>query len=96
MSRYVLSPLAQADIDAIWDYTADQWDDGQADRYVLQIRSAIETVARDPRRGRSCDNIRVGYRKYLAGAHVIFFRVIAGGIEVVRVLHQNMDFDRHL
>jgi len=36
------------------------------------------------------------YWKYAVGAHVLFFRRTTDGIEVVRVLHQRMDFERHL
>jgi toxin ParE1/3/4 len=60
MSRYFLSPRAQADIDAIWDYTADRWSEKQADRYIEDHREAIETIARDPRNGRPCDQLRRG------------------------------------
>lgn len=95
MSGYVLSPRAQADLDEIWDYTAERWDEDQADRYIHDIRAAIEAIASDPRRGRACDYIRSGYRKYQAGSHMLFFRIIHGGIDVVRILHQNMDFERH-
>ena len=96
MSRFALSPLARADIDAIWDYTADRWSEEQADRYIHHLREAMETIARDPRRGRGCDQLRPGYRRYSVGAHVLFFRVATNGIEIIRVLHQSMDFDRHL
>ena len=96
MSRYVLSRRARADLTEIWKYTADRWTPEQADRYVLEIHAAIERVANDPRKGRPCDHIRPGYRKWNIGAHVLFFRPVSEGIEIVRVLHQSMDFDRHL
>jgi toxin ParE1/3/4 len=96
MSGYVLSPRAQADLDEIWDYTAERWNEDQADRYIRDIRGAIEAVARDPRQGRACDHIRPGYRRYPAGSHMLFFRLIDEGIDVVRILHQSMDFERHL
>ena len=96
MKSYVLSPRAQADIDEIWDYSADRWGIDQADRYIGKLREAIETIANDPRRGRPCDHLRAGYRRCSVAAHVLFFRVVAGGVEVVRVLHQSMDFERHL
>ena len=51
MTRYVLSPRAQADIDDIWDYTAERWNEDQAQHYIEDIRRAVETIARDPRRG---------------------------------------------
>jgi toxin ParE1/3/4 len=95
MTPYGLSPQAQADIDAIWDYTADRWSEEQADRYI-KLQEAMERLARDPRRGRPCDQLRRGYRKYSVGSHVLFFRVVANRIEIIRVLHQQMDFERHL
>jgi toxin ParE1/3/4 len=96
MTSYVLSPLAQFDIDGIWDFTAERWGEDQAIRYVRLLRDAIETVARKPQLGRPCDQIRSGYRKYPSGSHMIFHRTLADGIDVVRVLHQSMDFEQHL
>ncbi|HML14122.1 MAG TPA: type II toxin-antitoxin system RelE/ParE family toxin [Xanthobacteraceae bacterium] len=96
MTEHVLSPRALADIEQIWTYTAERWDSEQADRYVRLLRQGIEAIARDPRRGRSCDDIRVGYRKYAVGSHILFFRMLEGRVYVVRILHQRMDFERHL
>jgi toxin ParE1/3/4 len=96
MTHKVLSPRAQRDIEEIWDYSASIWGVQQAEVYVRQIRRAVEIVAEDPRRGRNCDNIRAGYRKYPAGSHFVFYRAVEGGIDVVRILHQRMDFDQHL
>ena len=55
----------------------------------------MAALAADPRLGRSCDQIRAGYFKYSAGSHVIFDRLADVGIDVVRILHQSMDIDRH-
>ena len=96
MRDYVLSPQAQADLDEIWDYTDERWGVAQATRYVRELQRAIETVARDPRRGRACDDIRPGYRKFSAGAHIIFFLLVGDQVQIVRILHQRMDFDQHL
>ncbi len=96
MIRIVLTPRAVADLNEIWDYTIERWSDDQAERYVRNIWRAIEAAAADPKRTRSCDDIRPGYRKQLAGSHVIFFKVIRGGIDVVRILHLRMDHEQHL
>jgi toxin ParE1/3/4 len=97
VSRYVLSPAAQADLEQIWDYTNDHWGVDQAEEYLREVQRAIERAAANPRIGRDCDEIRPGYRKLAAGSHTLFYRVNAEGIiEVVRVLHQRMDVDRHL
>lgn len=96
MSRFVLSPRAQADVDEIWNYTAQRWGDDQAERYLRGIADAVALIAETPERGRPCDHVREGYRKYPVGSHVLFYRMTARGVDVVRILHQRMDFDRHL
>jgi toxin ParE1/3/4 len=96
MTAYIVSPRAQRDIDDIWDYTANQWNVRQAEIYLRQVQHAIETVATEPKIARSCDDIRPGYWKYPAGSHVLFFRLTENGINVVRILHSRMDFERHL
>jgi len=96
MTAFVVSPRAKADIEEIWDYTAARWSFAQAEAYTRQIQAAIETVAAAPKLARSCDDIRAGYWKYPAGSHVTFFRVIPGGIDIVRILHSRMDFERNL
>jgi toxin ParE1/3/4 len=96
VSRYTLSPRAQSDIEEIWDYTAAHWGADQAERYLRQIKAEIEAVASDPRRGRACDELRAGYRKHPAGSHLLFYRTTPNGVDIVRILHRRMDFERHL
>lgn len=67
----------------------------QAETYIAEIRAAIERVADDPRRGRACDEIRKGYRRYDIGSHLLFYVESADGVDVVRILHQRMDPTRH-
>ena len=97
MSRYLLSPAAQADLEEIWDYTAERWDVDQAEEYMRGLQHAIKRAATNPRVGRRCDEIRPGYRKLAAGSHTLYYRLSAdGNVDVVRILHQRMDVDRHL
>jgi toxin ParE1/3/4 len=98
VSRYVLSPAAQADLEQIWDYTCERWSDGQAETYVREIQRAIELVADNPLIGRSCEGVRTGYRRHAVGSHTLYYRLGAGGdlVDIVRILHKHMDIDRHL
>ena len=97
MSRYLLSPAAQADLEEVWDYTAERWDVDQAEEYLRGLQHAIERAAANPRVGRGCDEIRPGYRQLAAASHTLYYRLSADGtVDVVRVLHQRMDVDRHL
>lgn len=57
MTGYVLSPRAQADLAEIWDYSVTRWGEDRAERYIRDLWSGIRTIADDPRRGQSCDEI---------------------------------------
>ena len=96
MTRYVLRPLAKRDIAKIWDYSCEKWGESQAEIYVRQIQTTFDIIALSPRLGRRCDYIRQGYFKHTVGSHVIFYRIANDDIEVVRILHERMDFIRHL
>jgi toxin ParE1/3/4 len=96
VNRYRLTPAARRDLSSIWDFTEESWDARQAETYIAEIRAAIERVAHDPRRGRACDEIRTGYRRYGIGSHLLFYIESTEGVDVVRILHQRMDPTRHL
>ena len=100
-SSYALSPLAQADLSDIWDYSYSQWGADQADAYVLAIHAACEglvaAVAIGRLAGQSAEHIRMGYRKQIVGSRLVFFKSNASGVvDVVRILSQRMDVASHL
>ncbi len=105
MTGYRLSRPARRDLDTIVEHTVDQWGAAQAEAYIRTIRQAFELLVDAPGLGRTCDDIRPGYRKYPVGSHVIlfrlgdtgvFFRLGDTGVDAIRVLHQRMDFPRRL
>jgi toxin ParE1/3/4 len=96
MSRVTLTPKAKADLDDIWDFTFARWGMVQAEKYVRDLWAAMEQQVSDLANSIDIGDVRPGYRKVRAGSHIIFFKVINDGIDVVRILHQKMDFNRHL
>ena len=96
MSEVILSPGARLDLSAIWDYTLSQWGVDQAEKYVRDLSLAMEQAASDPAKSVDIGDVRTGYRKLRSGSHVIFFKITDAGIDVVRILHKRMDFDRQL
>lgn len=96
MKAYRLTPAARRDLSEIWDFTKERWDAGQAEKYIGEIRAAVERVADDPSRGRPCDEIREGYRRYGIGSHLVFYVETDDTVDVIRILHQRMDPTRHL
>ena len=97
MSGFVLSPAARADIEAIWSYTVRRWGAEQAEHYLRLVQTACEELAQGKRFGRSDEHVRPGYQRAEVGSHILFFRSTeAGVIDIIRILHQRMDIDRHL
>lgn len=96
MTDFRLTPAARSDLSSIWDYTRDHWGTDQAEAYIVEIRAAIERIVDDPRRGRPCDEVREGYRRYGIGHHLVFYMTRPDGIDVIRIMHERMDPSRHV
>ena len=96
MSLISLSPKAKLDLNRIWDHTYQEWGLEQAEKYVKELWDSIQAQLIDPSTSSDIAYIRKGYRKIRSGSHVIFFKSTGAGINVVRILHQKMDFERHL
>ncbi|MEM8592233.1 MAG: type II toxin-antitoxin system RelE/ParE family toxin [Pseudomonadota bacterium] len=96
MSLYRLTPAAEDDLSAIWQYTMDNWGFDQAETYIRDLVAACEAAASRTRPSRSAEFVRSGYRKIASGRHMIYFRQEDDHIEVIRILHQRMDVGEHL
>ena len=90
-----LSPAADADVEAIWDFTEGRWGRSQAIRYLRDLDATWAGIAEGRVRSLSAEDIRPGCRKAACGSHMIHFRQDSDAIRVVRILHQGMDVDRH-
>jgi toxin ParE1/3/4 len=96
MKGYVLSPAAERDLDAIWDYTSKKWGLSQAERYIRIIQDTVIGLAAGTQVSQSAEDIRAGYRKALVGMHVLFFKTTPDMVDVIRILHQQMDLPSRL
>lgn len=96
MSQVILSPKAKSDLSDIWEYTLAEWGIDQAEKYVRELWAAMQERGFDLSTSTDISDVRKGYRKIRSGSHVIFFKLNREGIDVIRILHQKMDFERHL
>jgi toxin ParE1/3/4 len=96
MASYRLRSLARDDLEAIWDYTAEQWDIKQAERYLDILFGCFDDLAANPQLGRPRDDVKPGYRSFPQGRHVVFYVIEPSGIEIIGIVHQRADVDRHL
>ncbi len=96
MAEVRLSLAAYADLKTIAAYTARKWSVDQRTRYLAKFDETFTRVAAQPAIGRPRDALRDGYRSIPVGRHVVFYRILPDWVEVVRILHESMDFSRRL
>ncbi len=90
-----VTPQARADLRDISRYTDKKWGRQQRFNYIGNLRDRFLYLAGNPRMGRIRSEITGSPYSYHEGRHVIFYRSTAEGIEILRVLHDSMDFPRH-
>ena len=87
---------AEADLDDIWSFTADRWNEEQADLYLERLRSAIGNRDTRKLRAKPIDFAMSGVMRMREVRHFIYFRMVDEGLLVLRVLHDSMDETLHL
>jgi len=95
--RYRISEKAISDLEKIWFYTLNKWSKEQADRYHRLIIEEIDFIITHYELCRKMDHVRDGYRISKVKSHLIFCKKVEDDvIEIVRVLHQNMDIENRI
>jgi toxin ParE1/3/4 len=91
-----ISALAREDLKNIGRHTYKNWGLEQRNNYLSQINACFEKLLTMPQIGRSCDDIRKGYRRFREGEHIIFYCFTELSLDIIRILHKNMDVENHL
>ena len=96
-TSYRISRAAIEDLNKIWIYTLNKWSKEQADNYYDLIISEIAFIADNFLAGKSAGHTRKNYRITKIKSHLIFYRKVENDlVEIVRILHQRMDHQKHL
>ena len=97
MRKFDLTRSAQADLKSIARFTQERWGVRQRNTYLKEVDQVFRTLAKNPLMGRSCDDIREGYRKFPHGSHVIFYKQLGEDeLLIVRILHGTMDVESNI
>lgn len=92
--KYRLTPEAEQDLRGIWAYTQGIWGRQKANDYLQQMQAAFGRLCEHVDLGKKRDEVRVGYRSFPQGQHVIFYRISGQQLEIVKVLHRRMDVEK--
>ena len=77
-------------------YTRTRWGEAQTAAYVAMLRDQIKSIPEYPLRFPEFAGKYEGLRQMGCGHHMVFYLVAHDAIEIVRVLHETMDFSERL
>lgn len=96
MTKFLLSPEAQESLKQIKAYSTKQFGVEQTKLYLNQLLTAFKKLAENPFQGTKRAELLPGCYSLFIGLHTIYYRVNNEMVEVIDVLHQSMEPQRHL
>ena len=96
MPVFRLTHESQKDLKSISRFTDKHWGRNQRTLYLAKFETAFKVLAESPELGKLCPELKRMPYKYYVGRHAIFYHPIEDGIQIIRILHDAMDFDKHL
>lgn len=86
------SPDAEKNLEQIEEYITDNGSAEVAEKVVDEIVDRCGDLSDMPRSGRARGEIGQGVRSATSGAYVIYYRVHAEKVEILRVWHGSRDY----
>jgi toxin ParE1/3/4 len=83
-------PIVIEDLAEIWNYVAAE-NEIRADSLIGAFDRKFREIAEYPITGENRDELYRGLKSLQIGRHIVFYRNIPDGIEIVRVLHAARD-----
>lgn len=96
MKRLVLTEIARADLASIRRYSTRTWGRDQTTKYTDALRDTVKGLVRGTVIARPREDLRPTILMATSGRRSIFFEADESRVLVVRVLHDSMDYRRHL
>ena len=94
-ARYRITRKAREDLLGIGEYSELQWGKKQRNRYLKSLEKRFEWLALNPRAGRLRNEIAHGYYSFPHDQHVVFYLISGQMIDIIGLLHQEMDILRY-
>ena len=96
MRHLELTQIARADLKSIRRYSQRTWGPDRTAEYMGALRDTLQGLLAGTVVSRNREDLRPGLQMATSGRHCVFFEVEQSRIVVVRVLHDRMDYQRHL
>jgi toxin ParE1/3/4 len=89
--KLIWSPTADQNLDAIWEYIAQDSVDA-ADKMLIRLKEAASQLLRFPKIGRSGRSRRTRELVVSGTPYLLIYRVERDKIEIARVIHGRQDW----
>jgi len=94
--RLIIAPAAKSDLKHIYQYGLRQWGQAQSDNYLAAIKDQFWLLTEQPLIGVERPELLPNTRSLPIQSHILFYRVTADQVEIIRLLHGRQDPQRHL
>lgn len=94
--QLLIAPAAKHDLIDIFQYGLHRWGRAQSESYLANIQNQFWSLTQQPRMGTERPELLPDIRSLSIESHVLFYRIAAQRIEILRVLHSRQDPQRHL
>ena len=92
MAVVIQTRTSLRDINRIWDYIAET-SPQRASKFVRRIKEKLALLAENPMMGRARPELADDLRSFRVEKYIIFYRPVAEGIIVVRIVHSRQDLE---
>jgi toxin ParE1/3/4 len=89
----ILSPEAKRDLLDIWQFVSATSSSAIAEKLLREIERAAYYLGGYTALGKPRDEIRTGLRSWAVERYVMFYRVTAEAVEIVRVVDERRDVE---
>lgn len=97
MAKVILRQKAIDDLNSIWIYTFHKWSENQANKYYQGIENSFLKLGENPNIGKPYSEIDDNLFGLVSGKHIVFYQIVADKeIEVIRILHEQMNIESRL
>ena len=96
MPRHEFTKQAESDLEDIADSTLKSWGIRQTVIYLDGLEELAQNLADCPELGTNKDYLIKDLISFPYRSHTLFYTRQEHGITIVRILHQHMDFKRHI
>lgn len=92
MRRLDYAPQAEQDLIDIYAYSILQWGEARADRYLHDMRAALDLVAENPFTARLRHEVSPAVRVAAIGSHLAIYATSDTTVRILRVVHSRRNW----